>query len=284
MASQQQQQASQQPVPLEGTRWLQRAVWRGDEMLAEADCLIEEQPLALSYNGISHAVMLATPRDLEDFALGFSLAEGIIETPEDFYDYQLQPQDEGLVLEMEIAQRCFQQLKGRRRTLMGPSGCGLCGQERLQHLHPTLPKVPSGLQISAAQISRLMAQLAAHQNLRQATGGCHAAAWVHPDGEPFIVREDVGRHNALDKALGAVLNAGLVLSQGLVFMTSRASLELVHKCARAGIGLLVARGAPTALAVETARQFGITLVGFARQQSFNLYSGPERILSSAPAG
>ncbi len=259
------------------------------------ETLAEELPVALVYNGISHAVMLASPADLEDFALGFSLSEGIIDSPDDLLDAEILPADlgesvalagtteRGLSVELKVTLRCFMRLKERRRTLAGRTGCGLCGTESLAEAVRPVGREAACIEIEAAALERAMAALPSHQHLQKATGATHAAAWCAPDGEVLTVREDVGRHNALDKLIGALARAGTDPATGFVVVTSRASYEMVYKAAHAGFGLLAAVSAPTGLAVRTAEAAGLVLAGFVRGDQAVAYSHTRRLLASAPA-
>ena len=259
------------------------------------ETLAEELPVALGYNGISHAVMLASPADLEDFALGFSLSEGIIDSPDDLLDAEILPADlgesvalagtteRGLSVELKVTLRCFMRLKERRRTLAGRTGCGLCGTESLAEAVRPVGREAACIEIEAAALERAMAALPSHQHLQKATGATHAAAWCAPDGEVLTVREDVGRHNALDKLIGALARAGTDPATGFVVVTSRASSEMVYKAAHAGFGLLAAVSAPTGLAVRTAEAAGLVLAGFVRGDRAVAYSHTRRLLASAPA-
>ena len=252
-------------------------------------CLAEEVPVALVYNGISHAVMLATPADLEDFALGFSLSEGIIDSPDDLLDCETTPSDlsvseslagvpeQGLSLELKVTLRCFMRLKERRRTLAGRTGCGLCGTESLAEAIRPVRREVAPVVVAAAALARAMAEMPAHQALSKATGATHAAAWCGLDGAVRLVREDVGRHNALDKLIGAMALAGVDPADGFIAVTSRASYEMVYKTASAGVGLLAAVSAPTGLAVRTADAAGLVLAGFVRGDRATIYSHPDRV-------
>ena len=258
------------------------------------ETLAEELPVALVYNGISHAVMLASPADLEDFALGFSLSEGMIDSPDDLLDAEILPADlgesvalagtteRGLSVELKVTLRCFMRLKERRRTLAGRTGCGLCGTESLAEAVRPVGREAACIEIEAAALERAMAALPSHQHLQKATGATHAAAWCAPDGEVLTVREDVGRHNALDKLIGALARAGTDPASGFVVVTSRASYEMVYKAAHAGFGLLAAVSAPTGLAVRTAEAAGLVLAGFVRGDRAVAYSHARRLLTPAP--
>lgn len=237
---------------------------------ARQDQLAEEVPVALSYDGEDFAVMLLTPRDLEDFARGFSFTERGL-APEDLLGVDIHDQLEG----RRIAIRTRSPEPARARALPGRSGCGLCGERSLEALLRQPPDLPPGPVLPASALEAALAALQALQPLNAASGALHAAAWCSPTGEVLCVREDVGRHNALDKLIGARLVAGG--GEGFVLVTSRASYEMVLKTARAGFRVLAAVSAPTALAVDLARACGLTLVGFARPGRQVVYSHPERL-------
>ena len=239
-----------------------------------SDAVIEERPIALSYNGVAHAVMMATPADLEDFALGFSLGEGIVDSPAQWRFVEAVHRDFGLVLEMIVPQVNFDRLQQRPRALAGNSGCGLCGSESLQAAMWPAPRVESAMRIAADDIARAVAALAEHQVLNRQSGGVHAAGFAHAGG--LLVREDVGRHNALDKLVGARAHA--LLGEGFLVLSSRASHELLHKAATAGIGLVATISAPSTLAIETAARCGITLACFVRGGQMTVYSHPQRLI------
>jgi FdhD protein len=241
------------------------------------ECVAEEVAVALEVNGIAHAVMLATPADLDDFALGFLLSEGIVDSRRDLLDVDPVPVEGGIALRAEIAQRCLCRLKQRRRALAGRTGCGLCGTESIADALRPIRGDVARVEVDAAAIARGMRALAAGQALQRMTGATHAAAWVSLDGKLATVREDVGRHNALDKLIGALARAGFDPAAGFVAVTSRASYEMVHKTASAGIGLLAAISAPTALAIRIAEQAGLVLAGFVRGDNAALYSHAGRV-------
>lgn len=241
------------------------------------DTVPEEVPVALSYNGISHAVMLASPADLEDFALGFSLSEGILAAPSELYDLELEVDEKGVVVRMRIAEERFAALKGRRRALAGRTGCGLCGVESLDQVARALAPLPDGPVFPAAALQHALANLRGRQPLRDRTGGVHAAAWADADGGLLLVREDVGRHNALDKLIGALAGGGFDPRAGFALVTSRASFEMVQKAASAGIPLLAAVSAPTGYAIRLAGDVGLTLVGFVRADRHTIYAHPQRL-------
>ncbi|MCF4166227.1 formate dehydrogenase accessory sulfurtransferase FdhD [Zavarzinia compransoris] len=242
------------------------------------DVLANEVPVALVYNGISHAVMMASPADLEDFAIGFSLAEGIVERAAEIRDIERIDHDAGIELTIEIAPARFAGLKERRRSLTGRTGCGLCGIESLEALDLIRPgTVPAGPTIGADVIATAMAGLAAGQALNRESHAVHAAGFAGPDGAVRLIREDVGRHNAVDKLTGAMARAGLDPAAGFMVVTSRCSYEIVQKAARAGIAVVCAVSAPTALAVRLAEGLGMTLVAFARGPRHTIFSHAERI-------
>ncbi len=247
--------------------------------VAQTDIIAEEVPIAMVYNGISHVVMLATPQDLEDFGLGFSLTEGILDTPSDLYGVEIVEQAHGIELQMEVASSCFQRLKEQRRNMTGRTGCGLCGSESLEQVlrMPTLKMTNSGTSNVNGNILHLaFANIRKQQKLQALTGATHACAWINLQGGVELLREDVGRHNALDKLLGAMAITGNK-REGFVLTTSRASYEMVQKTASAGINMLAAISAPTGLAIRVAEQCHLTLVGFARENGYVVYSHPERI-------
>jgi FdhD protein len=256
--------------------------WQDGQQVQAQDCLAEETPVALIYNGVSHAVMLATAQDLEDFALGFSLSEGIVQNTTELYGVEVRVQADGIELHCDIASERFMQLKDRRRTLAGKTGCGLCGAESLSQAMRYPQPLQSETMFSATSIKRGLLAIQAQQLMQKETGATHASAFVLADGTVIIVREDVGRHNALDKLIGALqkmrTQQGRQLD-GFIITTSRASFEMVQKTATAGVAMLVAVSAPTGLAVRVAEQCGLALVGFARQNRFVVYTHNERILN-----
>lgn len=246
----------------------------GEAAAVAGDSIAREVPVALVYNGISHAVMMATPADLEDFALGFSLSEGILAHPGELYGLDVITGEEGISISLEIFTQRWVELKQRRRNLVGRTGCGLCGTESLTHaIRPIAAVVAPRLQDAAIQ--RALADLPRHQPLQASTGATHGAAWCSAQGEILLVREDVGRHNALDKLIGALRRQRENLHDGFVLVSSRASYEMVHKSCAAGMGALVAVSAPTSLAIEQARIAGQLLVGFARPGRHVIYHSPD---------
>jgi FdhD protein len=252
--------------------------WCDDRRSVCHDEVAEEVPVALEYNGISHAVMLASPCHLKDFALGFSLSEGILSDISELYDCEISVMDDGIQVQMRIAAQRFSTLKGQRRNLTGRTGCGLCGAETLQQAIRRPPPVTSSAIISASSLYAGMAAMQAQQRMQQHTGATHAAAWLDADGNIDLVREDVGRHNALDKLIGAVAAERRDFSSGVALITSRASYEMVQKAATVGIGFLAAISAPTSLAVQLAEATNVTLVGFVRHQRHVVYAQSHRLL------
>jgi FdhD protein len=243
----------------------------------EKDDIAEEVPIAFVYNGISHAVMLASPSELEDFALGFSIAEGIVENKSDVYDIEIIHQTNGIELQIDIASACFQSLKDKRRNLLGRTGCGLCGAENLdQALRLPEKKIAHLLTISDSEMIKALQSIEASQTLQKKTGATHACAWANERGEIQIVREDVGRHNALDKLIGAIKRRDMT-EQGFVITTSRASYEMVQKTVMLGASMLIAISAPTGLAIRSALKYGVCLVGFARAPEYVIYTFAERV-------
>lgn len=239
----------------------------GDAMVAE------EVPVAFAYNLRPHVVMMATPSDLEDFALGFSLAEGIIHDPGEILATEVVRYSEGIELQMRVAAEVTNRLDGKGRQFIGRTGCGLCGVETIQAALRPVPAIAAQEPIDAEALWRAEAALGDRQVMNRDTGTLHAAAWAHRDGAIEVVREDVGRHNALDKVIGALARAGIDPSTGFVVMTSRASYELVQKAATAGVPLLAAISRPTGLAIRLAQASGMTLVGLLRGRSANVYAG-----------
>lgn len=253
--------------------------WRDGRLLATDDRVAEEQPVAMQYNGQSFAVMMASPHDLHDFAVGFSLSEGLIASPDQLLDVQVQPLLEGISLAMTVAPEAHGAHLDRdgERLLPGRSGCGICGTRELESAIRQPGAVHGDVGLSHAGLQRALAGLQACQPMNAATGAVHAAAFASAEGEIVRVREDVGRHNALDKLVGALHRDGLDPASGFALVTSRASYEMVTKAASAGFTVLAAISAPTALAIELARSAGLTLVGFARPGSHNVYTHPERL-------
>lgn len=234
----------------------------------------EECPIALVYDGTTVAVLMGTPADLPDLALGFSLTEGIINEVGEIEELSILPGSDGIELRMWLRPDCGRSLKERQRRLVGPTGCGLCGIESLQQANRTVPRVAREIFLTPGQIGRAVSMLAASQHLNHETRATHAAGFFRPGEGSMMVREDVGRHNALDKLAGAIAAANIVGCAGAVVLTSRISVEMIQKTAALGAGIVVAISAPTALAIRTAEACGITLVGIARGLEFEIFSHP----------
>jgi FdhD protein len=247
---------------------------RGSGHGAGHDSVAEEMPLALVVNGISHVVMMVTPRDLEAFAVGFALTEGLVDSRAQIYDAEPRMHARAAEVELTVAQAAFQRMKGQRRALAGRTGCGVCGIESLALLDLAPERMaPAALPADpGAAIARAAAELPGQQALMRETGGVHAAAWCALDGAIQAVFEDVGRHNALDKLIGHLALRGTDLRGGFVFMSSRASYELARKAARVGIPMLATISAPSSLAIDIAARAGLKLVSFCRQDGFVEYT------------
>ena len=237
----------------------------------------EETAIAFTYDRCAHAVMMGTPADLEDFALGFSLAEGIVTGPDDISALEIVTTDLGIEIRMSVVEGRMDSYSERRRYLAGPTGCGLCGIESLEEAMRPAAFVQATLRVAPDAISAAMEALAQSQLLNRESRAIHAAAFWTPDQGIVAAREDVGRHNALDKLAGALARLGIEGDGGAVLLTSRVSVEMVQKTARLGAPVLVAVSAPTALAVRTADAAGITLVAVARGRDFEVFTHPERI-------
>lgn len=245
----------------------------------------EEVPVALVYDGSTHAVMMATPADLEDFAAGFSLTEGIVAGASEIREIEIVPHEKGLEARMWLTAETGRKHVERRRRITGPTACGLCGVESLDAAVPAPPRVGASATATAEDIQKALAALPPAQTLNVATRAVHAAAfWDAGAGAIAFVREDVGRHNALDKLVGAVAKAGLDPAKGFVVLTSRVSVEMVQKTAMLGAEIIVAVSAPTALALRVAEEAGITLIAIARPDAFEIFTHPERIKLAAQPG
>lgn len=242
------------------------------------DQLAVETPIAFVYNCEPYAVMMASPRDLEDFAYGFSISEGIAANPQEIMAVDQTPKGAGIRLGIEIPPDRAAQLVERTRNIAGRTGCGICGITDLEQVMRALPRLPHGAPVRASAIDTAIAALPAHQNFNKQTGAVHAAGFATADGELLLVREDVGRHNALDKLIGAIIRAGLSPADGMVVITSRCSMEMAQKTITLGCPVLVAVSAPTSLAVQIAQDNGLTIAAFARGDGFNLYTHQERIV------
>lgn len=251
--------------------------WSRGEVVHVADRVAEEMPIALVYHGVPHVVMLATPADLEDFAVGFTLSEGLVERPDEIRSVEVTYGAEAADVKITVAWERFSGLLQRRRNLTGRTGCGLCGAETAEDAIRELSRVGPGPTVSTTGLHEAIEQLSTMQPINARTGSVHAAAWVIPGKGVQFVREDVGRHNALDKAIGALVRSGADRSEGYMLITSRASFEMVQKSATVGISFLAAFSAPTAFAVRLAQKTGLTLVAFARRDRHVVYANPERL-------
>lgn len=242
------------------------------------DNLISEVPVALVYNGISHTVMMTTPSNLDDFALGFSLAEGILNSPQELYGLDVIEQENGVEIQLEISTRQFVALKDKRRSMAGRTGCGICGVEQLEQVNQSCKIVKRNNRLQGVNpliLESCLEQLENAQILSKETGASHAAAFFSMQGELLAIREDVGRHVALDKLIGWYAKASY--PNGFVFVTSRASFEMVQKCLAVGIEMLCAISATTEMAVKMARDNQFTLLAFTRKGKSTIYSGEERL-------
>ena len=251
--------------------------WKSDQHISELDSIAEEVPISLIYNGIPHVVMLATPTNLEEFALGFSITEGIIKSPQELLSARVYNRSNGIEVQIKIPEERFQCMSDKGRNLTGRTGCGLCGASTLKQAIRKPSEVVGDLRVSAIDLSNALTELVSFQKLNKMTGAVHAAAWVIPAKGIIDIREDVGRHNALDKLIGFLLRTEKELSSGFVLVTSRASFEMVQKTAWVGINMLVAISAPTGLAIRLANETNLTLIGFARGDQHVVYTHPHRL-------
>ena len=256
---------------------VKRHIWQDGKLMVAEDQVATEAPIAMVYNGISHVVMMSTPNDLEDFGTGFSLSEGIVSNPKQLLDFDETSTDKGVELHITISSEAFAALKQRRRNLVGRTGCGLCGAESLEQAIPKPKSTSKSLQLSHADLQKAIVGLADWQQLQKETGAVHGAAWCDASGNILAVREDVGRHNALDKLIGALARDDFS-QDGFVLVTSRASYEMVSKAANANICVLASVSAPTSLAIELAKESGLTLVGFSRPDRHVIYSNEHRLV------
>jgi FdhD protein len=250
--------------------------WHGARVEQRDDRLAEEVPIAIAYNDIPFAVMMATPADLDDFALGFSLTEGLIESPSELEAIERHARIEGIELKLRVPAARADSIAARSRALEGRSGCGVCGSRSIEDVLRAPPPIATRLTLRAPVLAAGLERMRQAQTLNAATGATHAAAWIGLDGELHALREDVGRHNALDKLVGALVASGYDPAAGFAAVTSRASYEMVLKAAAARIAVLAAVSAPTALAVDLARSAGMTLIGFARDGDCSVYAHRQR--------
>lgn len=260
-------------------RRIARAAWK-DGVASDGERAVpEETPVALTYNGTTQAVMMATPSDIAAFALGFSLTEGIISAPSDILSLDVIAVEDGIEARMWIAEEKMAYLSARRRHLAGPTGCGLCGVESLSEAIKPAAQVTSQARFTPAELLAAMALLGPAQALNHETRAVHAAGYFEPERGLMAVCEDVGRHNALDKLVGTVLSRDATPAKGLLLLTSRVSIEMVQKAAVLDVGVIAAVSAPTSLAIRTAEAAGITLAAIVRADGFELFTHPGRIVA-----
>ncbi|QDW36124.1 formate dehydrogenase accessory sulfurtransferase FdhD [Bradyrhizobium sp. KBS0727] len=266
-------------------------IWRAGRPTPSSRVVAEEKGVALTYDGTTYAVMMATPTDLHDFAVGFSITEGVVERADEISSVEVIESELGVEIRMWLVADRSRSFVARRRAIVGPVGCGLCGIESLEQAGLVPRRVVSRLKCRASDLLGAMSALAPLQCLNRQTRAMHAAAFWDLSEGISVVREDVGRHNALDKLAGALIGCNRDRSSGAVLLTSRVSVEMVQKTAMIGVPVLVAVSAPTTLAIETADQAGITLIAVARDDGYEIFTHPDRIefserrsLSSSPAG
>jgi FdhD protein len=252
--------------------------WQDGETTERVETVAEEVPVALVYNGIPHAVMMATPQDLEDFALGFSITEELIASKADLHRVACIRYSRGIEIQMTVSAAREEAIAAKTRRLTGRTGCGICGADSVDSVLKTERKVGGGVPVRRQAVQTALEALVAQQTLNAAAGAVHAAGWAALDGTIGLVREDVGRHNALDKLIGGLLQRDVDPTGGFVVVTSRASFEMVQKTTVLGAPLLAAVSGPTGLAIRVAQQAGLTLVGFARTGRHTVYTHPERLV------
>lgn len=265
----------------EPVRKLDRQIWRDGGLSEGPRAIPEETALALTYNGGTYAVMMGTPQDLEDFATGFSLSEWIVQSSDEIESLEVVPLDDGIELRMWLAQSKVDRLSERRRHIAGPTGCGICGIDSIAEAVRPPTNVARGRSFSTREITAAMQSMPSLQKINIETSAVHAAAFWTPARGIVALREDVGRHNALDKLVGALAQDKISASEGMVLLTSRVSVEMVQKTAAMGAPLMVAISAPTALAVRMADAAGITLAAVARADGFEIFTHPDRVTAGA---
>lgn len=251
--------------------------WRGANHARKEDYVAEEVPVVLVYNNRPHVVMLTTPLDLEDFALGFSLTEAILQHPSEMLSVRVVQRAKGIEVRMKIPEQRLACMQDKGRNMTGRTGCGLCGATTLEQAIRQPQPVGQGVSLEAEQMMTALDEMQQQQALNQLTGSVHAAAWLKPDQGIVMIREDIGRHNALDKLIGTLARTRQAFDEGCLLITSRASYEMVQKAASVGITVMAAISAPTALAIKLASDCGLTLVGFARNDNHVIYTHPHRI-------
>jgi FdhD protein len=258
---------------------VQTIAFRGGVVVPATRSVPEEVAIAFSYGGSSHAVMMATPDDLVDFAVGFSLTEGLIDNVSQIEAIEVVQDEIGIDVQITLADDVEEKLRARRRHMMGPVGCGLCGIESLEQAVRTVrPVLSSDLTVTPDDIARAVASLGDHQQLNHKTRAVHGAGFFVPGSGLLAVREDVGRHNALDKLCGAVVASGVPGGSGAVVVTSRLSIEMIQKAGFLGSPILIAISAPTAYAIRTAEEAGITMIAVARGEDFEIFTHPHRVI------
>ncbi|MCC6947964.1 MAG: formate dehydrogenase accessory sulfurtransferase FdhD [Bradyrhizobiaceae bacterium] len=260
-----------------------RTAWRASGRAAGERAIPEETAVAFTYNGVSYAVMMATPQDLEDFALGFSLTEGIVASASEIESLEIVEEEIGIELRMRLSEPRAQEVAARRRHLAGPTGCGLCGVETLAEAMRPAPVVGEGIRFAFNEVMRATQSISPLQTLNRETRAVHAAAFWQQGKGIVALREDLGRHNALDKLAGVLAKESVPGASGMVLLTSRVSVEMMQKAAVMGTGVVVAVSAPTALAVRTAEAAGITLAAIARDDGFEVFTHPRRIVGEQAA-
>ncbi|HZF16089.1 MAG TPA: formate dehydrogenase accessory sulfurtransferase FdhD [Steroidobacteraceae bacterium] len=272
--------AAQRVVLLDATtRQVTVRRWRDGADQTTVDEVAEEAPIALTYHSIPHVVMLATPADLEDLAVGFTVTEALVATVKEISSVDVIHSPDAIEVRIGVASARFAAILKRQRNLTGRTGCGLCGVETVEEAIRRPEPLANGLRVTSQELHAALKDLESRQRLNSRTGSVHAAAWARPGKGIEVVREDVGRHNALDKMIGALLRGGVDPSEGYAIVTSRASYEMAQKAATAGIAFLTAVSAPTGLAIRLAEASGLTLVGFARPNQHVVYAGAERLVA-----
>ena len=264
-------------------RTVDRQIWRDGSPSRGRRAIPEETAIALTYNGGTYAVMMATPQNLRDFAIGFSLSEGIVQSPDDIRSLDIVDLDDGVELRMWLAQPGADRLNERRRHIAGPTGCGICGIDSIAEAIRPAAIVARGRGFSSQEVMAAMQSIPPLQTINIETRAVHAAAFWIPGRGTVALREDVGRHNALDKLAGGLAQGRISTGEGMVLLTSRVSVEMVQKTAAMGAPVMVAASAPTALAVRMADAAGITLAAIARGDGFEIFTHPDRITSAAVA-
>jgi FdhD protein len=251
--------------------------WQDGRITEQVETVAEEIPVAMVYNGLPHAVMMATPQDLEDFALGFSITEELIGSKTDLHRTECIRYSRGIEIQMTVSPECEEAITASTRRLTGRTGCGICGADSVDSVLKTERTVPAGAPIRRQAVQVALESLVSQQTLNAAAGAVHAAGWAGLDGGIVLVREDVGRHNALDKLIGGLLQRDVDPTQGFVVVTSRASFEMVQKTTVLGAPLMAAVSGPTGLAIRVAQRAGLTLVGFARTGRHTVYTHHDRL-------